>query len=217
MPLDDRDYMKRSAQPSRRGSRGNSFNDWLMQNPVLAIIGVNIVFFIATSLQPSVKDSLGMTPLLVAHRPWTILTAMFVHNNWEHIFFNMLALYFFGRMLTAIIGSGRFILIYFVGGIVGNLLFLAINFGSPSLLIGASGAVYAVSGALAVLVPKAQIRFWGVIPMPLWVYVLIFLVILSLPPFVPLGIAWQAHMGGLVAGLVGGYLWRRTGKYYYFR
>jgi len=217
MPLNDRDYMRRSQQPSRGGYRGGGFNDWITQNPVLALIALNIVFFVVTSIQPNIKDSLGLNPLLITRRPWTLLTAMFVHYDIWHILFNMLALFYFGRMLTIIVGTGRFLIIYFVGGILGNLLFLAINYATPELLIGASGAVYAVAGALVVLVPTARISFWGVIPMPLWVYTLIFLVLLSLPPFVPLGIAWQAHMGGLATGLVGGFLWRRTGKYYYFR
>ncbi len=217
MPLSDRDYMRRSQQPSRGGYRGNGLNDWLTQNPVLALIGVNAVFFLATSFSSGLEGRLGLTPMLVAHQPWTILTAMFVHYDIWHILFNMLALFYFGRMLTVIVGTGRFLIIYFVGGILGNLLFLAINYSTPALLIGASGAVYAVAGALVVLMPKARVSFWGVIPMPLWVYTLIFLVLLSLPPFVPFGVAWQAHMGGLATGLVGGFLLRRTGKYYYFR
>lgn len=216
MPLNDRDYMKSSSGPSR-GYRSRGGSEWLTQNPVLVLIALNIVFFLATSIQQSLQVTLGLVPSLFLHRPWTILTAMFVHANIWHILFNMLALFYFGRMLTMIIGPNKFLLVYFVGGILGNLLFLLLNISSLSLLIGASGAVYAVAGALVVLAPNVRIAFWGIIPMPLWVYVLIFLVLLSLPPFVAIGIAWQAHMGGLVTGLVAGYIYRRSGRYYYFR
>lgn len=223
MPLNDRDYMKSSSGPSR-GYRGGRNYDWLTQNPVLVLIALNIVFFLVTSIKGSLVQTpqgapglLALSPTLLLERPWTIVTAMFVHANIWHILFNMLALFYFGRMLTMIIGPNKFLLVYFVGGILGNLLFLLLNISSFNWVIGASGAVYAVAGALVVLVPNVRIAFWGVIPMPLWVYVLIFLVLLSLPPFVGIGIAWQAHMGGLVTGLVAGYIYRRTGRYYYFR
>ncbi len=75
---------------------------------------------------------------------------MFVHYDIWHILFNMLALYYFGRMLTVIVGPGRFLILYFVGGILGNLLFMSLNISSQEYLLGASGAVYAVAGALVV-------------------------------------------------------------------
>lgn len=217
MPLNDRDYMKSSSGPSR-GYRSRGGSEWFTQNPVLVLIALNVVFFVATYyIQPSLQISLGLAPSLFLERPWTIVTAMFVHENFWHIFFNMLALFYFGRMLTMIIGANKFLLVYFVGGILGNLLFLVLHISSSSLLIGASGAVYAVAGALVVLIPNMRIAFWGIIPMPLWVYVIVFMVLLSLPPFVDIGIAWQAHMGGLVTGLVAGYIYRKSGRYYYFR
>jgi uncharacterized protein len=216
MPLGDRDYMKGLSGASRSSrSRGNY--DWFTKNPVLVIIGVNIVFFMMTSIQPRLELTLGLAPSLFLERPWTLITSIFVHANIMHVLFNMLALFYFGRMLVIIVGPRKFLLIYFLGGILGNILYLAINYLSFSVLIGASGAVYAVAGALVLLVPNMQISFWGIIPMPLWVFVLIFLVLLSLPPFVDIGIAWQAHMGGLATGLAGGYIWRRSGRYYYFR
>jgi uncharacterized protein len=216
MPLGDRDYMKSSSGPSR-GYRSRGNYDWLTQNPLLVIIAVNILFFLATSIQPSLRFTLGLAPALFTERPWTLLTSIFVHENVLHILFNMLALFYFGRMLITIVGARKFLLIYFIGGILANILYLGINHSSLGVLIGASGAVYAVAGSLVILVPNVQIAFWGIIPMPLWIYVLIFLVLLSVPPFVSTGIAWQAHMGGLATGLVGGYIWRRSGKYYYFR
>jgi membrane associated rhomboid family serine protease len=208
--------MKSSSGPSR-GYRSRSNYDWFTRNPVTVLMALNVIFFIATSVQPNLKVDLGLVPAVLRERPWTLITSMFTHANIYHILFNMLALFYFGRMLVMIVGQGRFLLVYFVGGLLGNLLFLALHVNSLVLLIGASGAVYAVAGALALLTPNARIMFWGLFPMPLWFYVLIFMVVLSLPPFVSTDIAWQAHMGGLATGLVAGYIWRRSGRYYYFR
>ncbi|MFH1651760.1 MAG: rhomboid family intramembrane serine protease, partial [Chloroflexota bacterium] len=79
--------------------------------------------------------------------------------------------------------------------------------------VGASGAVFAIAGSLVAIVPRLPVRLYFFIPMPLWVLVLVFMVFFS---FIP-GIAWQAHLGGLLFGLAVGYYFRRTQRrrYYY--
>jgi membrane associated rhomboid family serine protease len=226
LPLSERDYMRRPEPPSR-GPRTYRSRDASNLNPVLVLIAINFVFFIATSISPQGKYPLGdfsyiythkityylgLIPYYFTSRPWTVLTAMFMHSGFWHIFGNMITLYFFGTFLARLVGPNKFLLLYFGGGILGNLLYLWL--GAPqSIAIGASGAVYAVAGALAVMMPKLQVRLYFIIPVPLWVVVLIFFVIWS---FIP-GVAWQAHMGGLVAGLIAGYFFRRGGRYYYYR
>jgi membrane associated rhomboid family serine protease len=160
---------------------------------------------------------LGLIPAIYLEKPWTILTAMFVHSDLWHILFNMIALFFFGRTLTMLVGSGRFLMVYFIGGIVGNLLFYLVNSSSFSPLVGASGAVYAIAGTLVIMVPNMRVALWGIIPMPLWVFVIVFLLLLSLPPFVAVNVAWQAHLGGLVVGLVAGYFFRKKLRYIVYR
>jgi membrane associated rhomboid family serine protease len=211
VPLSDRDYMRRPSRPTR-SYRGGGGLEWFTQNPILVIIAVNIVFFLATSIQPNLKGTLGLSPALFPSRPWTILTAMFVHDGFWHIFGNMITLFFFGRVLYQIVGQNRFLLVYFVGGLVGNLLYYLFNLSSGIPVIGASGAVYAVAGALVVMMPNIRVLLWFIAPMPLWVVVLIFFVLWS---FVP-GVAWQAHLGGLITGLVAGYFFRKSGRYYYY-
>ena len=215
MPLSDRDYMRPSPPPARRPIRLNfrGFN----LNPVLVIIVISFVFFLATLIRSSLIAELGLIPLLFTERPWTILTSMFVHSGFGHILFNMIALFFFGRTLTMLVGSGRFLLVYFVGGIAGSFLFLLLNASSISPLVGASGAVYAIAGTLVVMVPNMRVALWGIIPMPLWVFVIVFLLLLSLPPFVASNIAWQAHLGGLAVGLVAGYFFRKKLRLIYYR
>jgi membrane associated rhomboid family serine protease len=218
MPVSDRDYMRREQKPARK-YRGPGKYDWFTQNPVLVLIVLNLVFFLATSISDGIIFNLGMVPALFLERPWTILTSMFVHSGFGHIFGNMITLFFFGKVLFQIVGQNKFLAVYFIGGLVGNALFLLLGYwnilgtSSLSLVIGASGAVYAVAGALVVLMPNIRVNMWFVVPMPLWVVVLIFFVLWS---FIP-GVAWQAHMGGLAVGLIAGYIFKKNGRYYYYR
>jgi membrane associated rhomboid family serine protease len=181
-------------------------------NAIWVIIIINFMFFIATTISPDLRFRLGLVPITFLSRPWTIITALFVHANFWHIFGNMITLYFFGTFLARLVGDGKFLLVYFGGGLLGNILYILL--GIPvSLAIGASGAVYSVAGALVMMMPTLRVFLYFVVPMPLWVVVLLFFVLWS---FIP-GVAWQAHLGGLVGGLIAGYFFRRQGGYYYVR
>jgi membrane associated rhomboid family serine protease len=179
----------------------------------MLLIAINFVVFIATMINGRLIDNLGLSPSLFTQRPWTILTSMFVHEGFGHIFGNMLTLYFFGVFLYRLVGQNRFLLLYFGGGLLGNVLFLLLNMSSGIPVVGASGAVYAIAGALVVMMPRLPVRLYFIIPVPLWVVVLVFFVLWS---FIP-GVAWQAHIGGLAAGLVAGYFFRRGRRRYYYR
>ncbi len=217
--------MRRS--PSRWGSGGRStrgfFNFGI--NPVFAIIAANLVFYIATLIAASGKFPvgtekfiitdkftyyLGLIPYYFTERPWTFFTAMFIHIDFWHLFGNMITLFFFGSYLSRLVGNTRFTIVYFVGGIIGNIVYLVFGLlgDSATIAVGASGAVYAVAGALVVLVPNLRIYLYFLFPMPLWVVIIIFFVLWSIPGVIP-GIAWQAHLGGLVVGLIFGYYFRR--------
>ena len=207
MPLSDRDYM-RAPQPGRGGRRDINYSGFNL-DPVLVLIVINFVFFIATLIKSDLIYDLGVAPSLFTKRSWTIITSMFIHNGFWHLFGNMITLFFFGRAVYQLVGSNKFLLVYFVGGIAGNLLYVLL--GDPlSLAVGASGAVYAIAGALVVMAPRIRVLLYFMIPMPLWVVVIVFFVIWS---FIP-GVAWQAHLGGLSIGLVAGYFLRRRKGYY---
>jgi len=174
------------------------------------IIGLNLIVLIIANVSDDAVLRLGLYPDLFWSRPWTIITAMFTHVDIWHFIFNMLTLFFFGRFLIMLVGQNWFLLVYFIGGIVGNILFLTLEslVGDPLIIliaIGASGAIYAIAGALVVMVPNIRVALWGIIPMPLWVAILVVGVILSFLP----GVAWQAHLGGLAVGLITGYYFRR--------
>ena len=194
--------MRRS--PSRRSERRYSGPRDYNLNPIWVIIGLNLIILIIANVSDSAILRLGINPELFWSRPWTALTAMFTHVDIWHFIFNMLTLFFLGRFLIMLVGQNWFLLVYFVGGIVGNILFLVL--GDPfAIAIGASGAIYAIAGVLVVMAPNIRVAFWGIVPMPLWVAILVVGVILSFLP----GVAWQAHIGGLAVGLIAGYFFRR--------
>ena len=195
-----------------------------MLNPVFIIIAVNVVFFLASTASQSIIPELGLwSPAEVFFRyPWGIITSMFLHDGFFHLFANMLTLYFFGSYLARLIGSRKFLLVYFGGGILGGILFVLLGTllkpDSLSLAIGASGAVFALGGALAVMMPRLKVFIFPIpVPMPLWVAVTGIFVILTLLPMLDVlpNIAWEAHLGGLLFGLIAGYFFKRGRRYYY--
>ena len=181
-------------------------------SPILVLVIVNFLVFIATLISREFIYILGLQPASFLSRPWTILTSMFVHTGFWHIFANMLTLYFFGTYLHRLVGQSRFLIVYFGGGILGNILFILL---APpfSVAVGASGAIFALAGALVVMRPRLPVFVFPIpVPIPLWVAVIGGFLILSFLPF----IAWQAHLGGLVFGLIFGYIFRRRGRYFFF-
>jgi uncharacterized protein len=179
-------------------------------NPIWIIVIVNVLVFVATLIDSSaIFLRFGLIPRDFISEPWTVFTYMFVHANWSHIFFNMLTLYFFGSFALSLVGEASFLVTYFVGGIVGGLFYYGIATllgNSASILVGASGAIYALGGLLLVMRPNARVITFPIpVPMPLWIAILVgFLIVAFLP-----GVAWQAHLGGIVYGAVVGLYFRR--------
>ena len=184
--------------------------------PLWVLIAVNVLVFIATSISSgsilgvsnAIANQAGVSSATIASQPWTILTALFIHDGIYHILFNMLTLYFFGMYVLALVGETKFFLVYFIGGIVGNALFMLLA-PSNSLAVGASGAIFALGGVLVVLVPRLKVMIFPIpIPMDLWISILISFLLLT---FVA-DVAWQAHLGGLLTGIAAGYIFKRQAR-----
>ncbi|MFJ9345195.1 rhomboid family intramembrane serine protease [Streptomyces sp. NPDC101237] len=127
---------------------------------------------------------------------YRLLTAMFLHDssNYMHIAFNMLSLWWIGGPLEAALGRARYITLYLVSGLAGSALsYLLAAQNQPSL--GASGAIFGLFGATAVLIRRLNYDMRPIIA----------LLVINLIFTFSGGIAWQAHIGGLVAGVVTGY------------
>lgn len=151
-------------------------------NATLYLIGINIICFLLVLRNPMLGYKMSLSAIgLVKYRMWwTPLSYMFVHANFQHLFFNMLALFVFGIQLERAIGSKEFLLFYFVCGIISGLL----SFGVYAMtgywkvfLMGASGAIYAMLLAYAVIFPRSIIYIWGIIPVPAPLLVLIYALI----------------------------------------
>ncbi len=185
-------------------------------NLIFVIIGINLLVFLPTTVSQEIREELIINFGLWSKGafldyPWGIVTSMFIHGGFFHLIANMITLYFFGSYLYRLLGGGRFLILYFGGGILGSLFFILL---APpvSLAVGASGAIFALGGALAVMRPYLRVFIFPIpAPLPLWVAVIGGFFILSLLPFV----AWQAHLGGLVFGLIAGYLFKKRMRYYF--
>ncbi|MGC8817286.1 MAG: rhomboid family intramembrane serine protease [Candidatus Hadarchaeum sp.] len=158
----------------------------------------SFLYFLATS---------GAT---VFARPWTLVTSIFVHGGFLHLFFNCLVLLSFGPILETRIGSKRFLFLFFVSGILaalGQLFFTA----PEAMLLGASGAILGVLGTLTVLAPRLPVLLFFIIPLRLWMATLGLGILSVLLVVFEVGgsIANVAHLVGLVVGVIYGYQLKR--------
>jgi membrane associated rhomboid family serine protease len=149
---------------------------------------VNILFYIVSLLVLSIYgekfflDNIALTSssILQGQSLWTLLTSMFSHVLFFHIFANMFSLFFIGNFLEKIVGRKRFFLVYLASGILGGIFFVGsgLIFSNNISGIGASGAIFGLLGVLAVLVPYSKIYL---IIGPL----ILILIQFALGPFVP--------------------------------
>jgi len=157
---------------------------------------------------------------------WPFLTSMFLHGGWFHIFANMWTLWIFGDNVEDRMGPVRFLLFYLLCGVVAGIIHLVTNPMSTVPTVGASGAIAGVMGAYLVLFPQSRvivvvpIFFWPFFfEVPAVFYLLIWFGIQVLSGTAALaapgqvgGIAWWAHIGGFVCGLLTFALFTKTGS-----
>jgi len=177
-------------------SLGGGLTPWVKRLIVLN----GLVFLAQLGTNDTLTGYLAFVPSAVLVRPWTLVTYMFAHAGFMHIFFNMLALFFFGPPVEARWGSSEFIKFYFICGMGGAALSYLLAFNSP--IIGASAAVYGVMLAFAMNWPDAPIYIWAIFPVPAKYLVAIF-ALMSFLSMVKGGggnIAHAAHLGGFAAG-----------------
>jgi rhomboid family protein len=165
------------------------------------LLFLNVAMFVLTLAMPGLGDLFVLVPALLPVRPWTIITYMFLHGGLGHIFFNMLALFFFGPRLETRLGSRRFLALYLIAGVTGGLL----AFTSPMTgVVGASGAVYGVMLGFAHYWPTQVVHIWGVLPVEIRWLVLFVTAISLVSGFGGRGdgIAHFTHLGGFLGAWV---------------
>ena len=134
---------------------------------------------------------------------YTVITSMFMHADFGHIFVNILCLAFLGNAFEQRIGARPFIVIYLIAGVCGTLLYAAIHWNEVVLAVGASGAISGILGGYARLFPNERMVFLFIPTMPLriWIIVGIFLLFQIFVAIGNMNIAVEAHVGGLIAGM----------------
>jgi membrane associated rhomboid family serine protease len=150
-----------------------------------------------------------------------LLTSMFLHGGWLHLIGNMLYLWIFGDNIEEQFGRLGYVILYLVGGVAAGLAQVAIDPGSTVPTIGASGAVAAILGAYLVLYPRARVRtlvllfyFIRLVDLPavlvlgLWFVMQLFSGVSSLANVGADGVAYFAHIGGFLLGMLAGFLAR---------
>lgn len=162
----------------------------------------NVLVFFVQYTMPGWEGPFIFVPRSALFRPWSIITYMFLHAGIGHIFFNMLALFFFGPRVESRLGSNRFIQLYLVSGISGALL--SVGFAPYTGILGASAAVFGVMLAYAMFWPRDQILIWGIIPMEVrWLVILTTgFAIWSGLNGSQSGVADFAHLGGYLGAWV---------------
>ncbi len=185
-------------------SFGYSLTPWV-KRLLIANIAVFVGGWVAARLGYPFLDLLALRPDYVLTRPWTLVTYMFVHAGFLHVLFNMIALFFFGPPVEERLGSGEFIKLYVICGLGGAALsFLLRVFTGPTMIVGASGAIYGVMLAYAMFWPDAPIYIWGILPVKAK-WLLAAFVAIDLAGALGVGgagVAHFAHLGGLGAGFL---------------
>jgi membrane associated rhomboid family serine protease len=167
----------------------------------------------------------GVVPSLVqdGENMLSLLTSMFMHGGWAHILGNMAFLFVFGDNIEAVLGKIWYAIFYLVGGLAASFAHIFFNLGSDIPSLGASGAIAAVMGAYAVMFPGARVKmliFLGfragitqvsaLVFLGIWFLSQLLSGVASLGPQTAQtsGVAFWAHIGGFVFGLLVGVLFR---------
>ncbi len=214
-------------------------NNFISQIPTVTknLVAINILMFIATLVNENfmVANFAMFYPASPFFKPWQILTHMFMHGGFWHIFFNMYSLLMFGSILERSLGPKKFLIFYFVTGLGAAALHTGVEWMQARVFIangavnayqgllmtptlGASGAIYGVLIGFAMLYPQAQLMLiFPPIPVKAKWLVVIFAVIELFSGIngIQDGVAHFAHLGGMLFGWLLIRWWRKHGKLYY--
>ena len=177
-----------------------------------ALLLTNVaIYFLTQLLGPGLFGAFALWPLGHGFWPWQVVTYGFLHFDFNHLFFNMLGLWMFGGELEQVWGQKRFVVFFFASVIAAALTQLLVNavLGSGAPTVGASGGLFGLLLAFAMIFPNRIILLFFVIPMKAKVFVAVFG---ALELFLGVagrdGIAHFAHLGGMLGGWLMIRYWR---------
>jgi membrane associated rhomboid family serine protease len=179
-----------------------------------AIIAANVVAFLLQQFAgEAMVRFLALWPLGTLFEPWQLVSYAFLHGSIAHIFFNMFALFMFGRPLEYFWGSRRFSVFYLacVIAAAATQLLTASLAGSQEPTVGASGGVFGLLLAFAMYFPRQRITLlFPPIPMPAWLFVTLYgvLELVLGVTNTQAGVAHFAHLGGMLGGALVILYWR---------
>lgn len=199
-------------------------NNFQLKSVVGNLIMLNVVMFAITSLMPQynfwIEDHLALWyPLAPQFSPVQVITYLFLHAGFSHLFFNMFALWMFGRQLEYDLGPARFLAYYLITGVGAGLLNLLVMYltGDYGVTIGASGAVFGILLGFGMIHPNERLMLLiPPIPIKAKYFVIIYGVLeLFLGVTSSDNIAHFAHIGGMLFGVVLLLYWRSRRKIYF--
>lgn len=223
--LEDRDYMR---SPGSGPAYVRRREPW---SAVWVLILINVVVWILQlflNFKSPSGETQGLTDWLVLSaadlrqgQVWRFLTCMFAHDpgSGMHILMNMFGLWMFGRPVEEYLGRRHMYGLFLVSGLVGSLCWIAANFGSPAAVLGASGAVFGVLMACAMLYPHMKVLVFFVIPLKMRTFVFCYALLEAWSEFgqyahlggsLGANIAHLAHLGGLLGGFLYVVYYRRS-------
>jgi len=193
-----------------------------------SLLAINIaIFLFQLTLSPEHIDLLltdfGSIPNEVSHGQdlFTLVTSMFLHGGILHILGNMLFLWIFADNIEAVVGSSVFLLFYLFGGFFASFVHILTDYDSLIPTVGASGAISAVMGAYLVMFPKSRIKVIFIIKkvyisalvfLGLWFLQQLFSGVVTIGPETAEeagGVAWWAHIGGFIYGVLLGFFFKQ--------
>ena len=173
---------------------------------IIAVANAAVFVLTGSGRNPNFQYLLGLQPMLFVrgHYFWQLFTYMYMHGSWAHLISNMIGLIFFGLYIEKQTGSKEFLLFYHLCGILCGAASLAIYAAAgywQILLVGASGAVYAVLLLFAVIFPRSTVFILGLIPVPAPLLVAVYAGIELYDQLFGMrqGIAHLAHLSGFAA------------------
>jgi membrane associated rhomboid family serine protease len=181
----------------------------------LVLLGLNIAVFILQNMVAGFTEIFALTPAFALNGAyWQFITYMFLHGDIMHITLNMFVLLMFGGVVEKELGWDRYIMLYIISGIGSAFLFMLLTGEIMTLMLGASGAIFAVLTAYGIMFPKSIILVPPGIPMPAMFAVMAFAGIELFFGLTGLerGIANFGHLGGIVTGAALMLYWRRFGR-----
>ena len=185
------------------------------------IIIINLLMLVLTYLNnPLMSKWFALNPISFLWKPWQLVTYMFMHGGFGHLFFNMYTLFIFGSVLENVWGTKKFLTFYFVTGIGAALVNIGVQYltGSFALTVGASGAIYGILMGYAMLYPDSMLTL--VLPpvsMKAKWFVLIFAgieLLLGISNNPADNVAHFAHLGGLIFAFLLLMFWKKRRRLY---